>query len=110
MKKRLGHYLVAFNGDIRMKLTKETLKQIIKEEFEAVMESQSDLPPGFPETYISPRQKAYSEKIKRLRNHPHPKIRELASSHKPDGTPKTHKEEVADRNMAESLADALGDY
>tara|TARA_R100000734_G_C3295127_1_gene86390 strand:+ start:729 stop:1010 length:282 start_codon:yes stop_codon:yes gene_type:complete len=93
-----------------MKLTKETLKQIIKEELEAVMEGEPELPAHGVKTYISPRQKAYNEKMKRLLNHPHPKIRELASSHKPDGTPKTRKEEVADRNMAESLADALGDY
>jgi len=93
-----------------MKLTEETLKQIIKEELEAVMETQSDLPDHGVKTYISPRQKAYSEKVKRLENHPNSKIRELVSSHKPDGTPKTYKEEIADRNMAEALADALGDY
>ena len=93
-----------------MKLSKETLKQIIKEELEAVIEGQSDLPDHGVKTYISPRQKAYNEKMKRLRNHPHPKIRELASSHKPDGTPKTHANQVADRKMAEALADALGDY
>ena len=85
-----------------MKLTKETLKQIIKEELEAVIEGS--------ETYISPDIQAAIEKRERLRNHPHPKIRELASGNKPDGTPKTSKEERADLNMAQSLDDALGDY
>ena len=85
-----------------MKLSKETLKQIIKEELEAVIEGS--------ETYVSPDIQAAIEKIERLRNHPHPKIRELASGNKPDGTPKTSKEGIADRNMAQALADALGDY
>jgi hypothetical protein len=93
-----------------MKLTKETLKQIIKEELEAVIEGRSDLPPGFPEPYISPDIQAAIEKIKRIRNHPNPKIKELASSHKPDGTPKTREQQNADYNMAKALADALGDY
>jgi hypothetical protein len=85
-----------------MKLTKQSLKRIIKEELEAVLEGSK--------TYISPDIQAALEKRKRLLDHPHPKIRELASSTKPDGTPKTLEQEVGDYKQAESLADALGDY
>ena len=49
-----------------MKITKARLKQIIVEELEAVIEGQSDLPDHGVKTYISPRQKAYNEKMKRL--------------------------------------------
>ena len=85
-----------------MKLTKETLKRIIKEELEAVSEGS--------ETYVSPDIKASLEKRKALLNHPHPKIRELASDKYPDGTQKPYEKAREDYNMAKSLADALGDF
>ena len=85
-----------------MKLSKETLKRIIKEELEAVIEGS--------ETYVSPDIQSALEEKKRILNHPNPKIRELASDKNPDGTQKPYEKAREDYNMAKSLADALGDY
>jgi hypothetical protein len=85
-----------------MKLTKQTLKRIIKEELEAVLEG-SDI-------YISPDIQAALKKREALLNHPHPKIRALASDKYPDGSDKPYEVARREYNQAKSLADALGDY
>ena len=62
-----------------MKITKEQLKQIIKEELEMVL-----LTDHLSKTYIDPVIKYKVRRIKRAKNHEDPNIRKLANGSRED--------------------------